>query len=84
MKFFKLIAILSLFYCFLQNCDNQQNTFSGLQDIFFTGNEVTNRLYLNKGDGWLDIYVSQDSHYSAPANSRQNLLYINNKNDMKT
>ena len=32
------------------------------------------------GDGWLDIYVSQSSPYQLAADTRKNLLYINNKN----
>lgn len=78
-------------------------------DVFFAGNEVDNKLFLNKGDfnfedisdkaginegkhwatgvtmadvngdGWLDIYVSQSSHFKERASLRKNLLYINNK-----
>lgn len=79
----------------------------GLLDIFFCGNQVDNKLYVNKGDlsfedisataginvnkkwangisfvdinndGWKDIYISQ----GGPNNrdSRNNLLFINNK-----
>ncbi len=79
----------------------------GLPDIFFTGNIVSNKLFLNKGDftfeditesagvsaddawntgvtmadvngdGYLDIYVCRSA--DVRAESRQNLLFLNNK-----
>jgi hypothetical protein len=85
----------------------------GLLDLFFTGNQVQNRLYLNKGklafeditksagvggsgwhtgvaiadvnhDGYVDIYVCRaNTQEKNPAN-RENLLFINNKDNTFT
>jgi len=82
----------------------------GLIDIFFTGNMVSNKLYLNKGnlqfedisekagitgdkrwftgvtmadvnnDGYLDIYCAVGGKHGA----KENLLYINNKDNTFT
>ena len=81
----------------------------GLKDVFFCGNQVDNKLFINKGnlvfedititaninqnknwsngvaivdinnDGWMDLYVTQGGPYKL--NKRQNLLYINQKNN---
>ena len=81
----------------------------GLKDIFYCGNQVPNKLFLNKGnlifedisetaninqnkkwsngvsfadvnnDGWIDIYVTQGGPNRK--DERQNLLYINQKNN---
>jgi len=82
----------------------------GLIDLYFTGNMVSNKLYLNKGnlefedisekagvlgddrwftgvtmadvnnDGYLDIYCSVSGKFG----SKENLLYINNKDNTFT
>ena len=84
----------------------------GLKDVFFCGNQVDNKLFLNKGnlvfedisekaninqhknwsngvtfadvnnDGWMDIYVTQGGPYNLE--ERQNLLYINQKDNTFT
>ncbi|HEY8850982.1 MAG TPA: CRTAC1 family protein, partial [Gemmatimonadaceae bacterium] len=85
----------------------------GLPDIFFSGNMVSSRLYVNKGgmhfddittqagvttkrwatgatmvdinnDGYLDIYVSVSGPQWSKASDRENLLFVNNKNDTFT
>jgi len=57
----------------------------GLIDLYFTSNQESDRIYLNKGnladvndDGWLDIYVSYSGNF--PKNQRKNKLYLNQKN----
>ncbi len=85
----------------------------GLQDIYFTGNQVEDKLYLNKGnfifeditvkakiknktswhngvvmadvnaDGYLDIYIAKGG-FNNNTKQRENLLYINNKDNTFT
>ncbi|CAN5345765.1 VCBS repeat-containing protein [soil metagenome] len=86
---------------------------NGYPDIFFAGNMVSSRLYLNKKDmqfeditelagittnrwitgvsmvdinnnGYLDIYLSVVSPEDAPAEERENLLFINNGDETFT